>query len=672
MSIDYIKKVNDTPIAASEAAPSSPLKTTVDGKLNADGSNATQVGTSTIVKTLGNGSDNLWNGDRFPANGHANQAPNPNDFTLRSTDHLLNFLFRNGTGGWNYSNLDTSMKEFGHAYGAIIDSDTGCYGWKIGETSNTSAYSSAAFKAIVVVWEWDAPNWNHNGYSGRNFVGVLDITHRMTESTVSDSADKKIGTLTCICPMYCENSNGNRGYTVFVKQAAGTHKAEWYIGRNTASANMNSKIQYGRISIFPIMEYRWKKFMVQQNSSISFNSDKDEYWGNRNVPFFSYSNYSGVGSTTRPVYIKANGEIGQCDPSSATNFFVSNPSDMPSSNTIASEAKTHWSNMATPDGQMVYNNRGDEYSLLFSRHGNYGNILRWTYYKPYLEILRNYNGTWRTTDWETVCPPSVLCFEYTTDTSEMATLASALTNALTARKVGGSTTKSYKPIVFLHKSGEYYMLTYQGGGSGQGGGTHVWHFQKPPHNTQDSATCGYILSDTWSGDTHTYSWSNIASISFTADLRLKSSSDTYYASNGDATIDIANYDSFYCAIIMNGSAVFTLDTDSTATVHTLLVCRARTTDPCAVVTIQWRSMTGAWQEMIVRDYDGNRANNHEIIFDVWIRRVTTPGGSTYAIATVTPQAPRFVSMFEDKAYWGNNPEDNYENGVFGMRPYELS
>lgn len=216
------------------------------------------------------------------------------------------------------------------------------------------------------------------------------------------------------------------------------------------------------------------------------------------------------------------------------------------------------------------------------------------------------------------------------------------------------------------------MLTFQGGGAGQGGGTHVWHFQKPPHNTQSSVTCGYILTDSWSGDTHTYSWANLASVSFTADLNLKSSSDTYYASNGDATIDIANYDSFYCAIIMNGSAVFTLDTDSTATVHTLLVCRARTTDPCAVVTIQWRSMTGAWQEMIVRDYDGNRANNHEIIFDVWIRRVTTPGGSTYAIATVTPQAPRFVSMLEDKAYWGNNSEDNYENGVFGMRAYELS
>ena len=351
MSTEYVSKVNNKPIAASEAAPSSSLATTIAGKqdslglnptsgddtkflnekgqfavpaqgalntkLDVDGTNATQPGVSKIIKTCGDGSDNLYNGDRFPANGHSNGVVNPNDFTLRSTDHLINFLLRNGLGGWNYFanpttgtlNHDASMKVFGHAYGATIDSDSGCYGWKIGETSHTSGYSSAAFKAIVVVWEWDAPNWDHNGYSGRNFVGVLDITHRITEGTISDSADKKIGTLTCICPMYCENSNGNRGYTVFVKQAANTHKAEWYIGRNTASANMNSKIQYGRLSIFPIMEYRWKKFMVQQNASISFNSDKDEYWGNRNVPYFSYSNYTGIGSTTRPVYIKANGEI---------------------------------------------------------------------------------------------------------------------------------------------------------------------------------------------------------------------------------------------------------------------------------------------------------------------------------------------------------------------------
>ena len=354
---DYVKKINSKEIAASEVVPGSSLETAVNGKLNVDGSNATQVGTSAIVKTLGNGSDDLWNGDRFPANGHANQGTNPDDFTLRSTDNLLNFLFRNGLGGFNYADLDTSMKRFGHAYGAIIGSDTGCYGWKIGETSHTGGYSSAAFKAIVVVWEFDAPNWDHDGYSGRNFVGVLDITHRITEGTISDSADKKIGTLTCICPMYCENSNGNRGYTVFVKQAADTHIAEWYIGRNTASANMNSKIQYGRISIFPIMEYRWKKFMVQQDSAISFNSDKDEYWGNRNVPFFSYANYSGVGSTTRPVYVKANGELAPTTGLSADHVPYEHTNEINFTNVPTTGNKDrHWFNYRNADTDQADSN----------------------------------------------------------------------------------------------------------------------------------------------------------------------------------------------------------------------------------------------------------------------------------------------------------------------------
>jgi hypothetical protein len=82
-------------------------------------------------------------------------------------------------------------------------------------------------------------------------------------------------------------------------------------------------------------------------------------------------------------------------------------------------------------------------------------------------------------------------------------------------------------------------------------------------------------------------------------------------------------------------------------------------------------MTGAMQEMIVRDYDGVRETNHENIFDVWIRKVSTPSGSTYAIATVTPQAPRYVEMLADKTNWGQN-NDDFENGVFGMKPYNLS
>ena len=122
---------------------------------------------------------------------------------------------------------------------------------------------------------------------------------------------------------------------------------------------------------------------------------------------------------------------------------------------------------------------------------------------------------------------------------------------------------------------------------------------------------------------------------------------------------------------MNGSAVFTLDTTSDETVHTLLMCTRRTSNPCSTVTIQWRSMTGAMQEMRVQDDYSGLDNNHEIIFDVWIRRVSSLGG-TYAIATVTPQAPRYVYLLEDKSNWGSNVNDARENGVFGMKPYNFN
>lgn len=355
--------------------------------------------------------------------------------------------------------------------------------------------------------------------------------------------------------------------------------------------------------------------------------------------------------------------------------YAYNPTALGSGSPVA-DAEAYWASLAAKTEQVVYNNRGTEYTLFFSKSNpnngvNYGSILRWGYDSPYLDMLRVYQGNWMSTDWETICPPSVLCFEYTTDTDEMKALATALQKAVQSRKVGTSTSyKTRRPIIFLHKNGDYYMLTYQGVSAGESGGTAVWRFIRAPYNNQSSSANGYVFHDSWSGDTHTYSWSTVNSSAFSANLALRTSSDTYYASNGNATIDITNTSSLYYLVLMNGSAVFTLDTDSEATIHTLLMCRRRTSDVCACVTIQWRSATGQLQEMRVYDYSTMNANNHEIIFDVWIRKVSTPGGGTYAIATVTPQAPRFVSLLEDKNVW--DYDDTTENGVFGMKPSYFS
>ena len=53
MSIDYIKKVNDTPLAASEAAPSSPLATTIAGKQDSLGIDPTSGDTTKVLNEKG-------------------------------------------------------------------------------------------------------------------------------------------------------------------------------------------------------------------------------------------------------------------------------------------------------------------------------------------------------------------------------------------------------------------------------------------------------------------------------------------------------------------------------------------------------------------------------------------------------------------------------------------
>ena len=297
------------------------IDTALRGKMDKDGSNADAGAAIPLLKNLGEGTDDLWNGDRFPAYGHSSQAVNPNDFTLRSTDHLLNFLFRNGLGGYNYADQDESMKTYGHAYGTQVRSG-GCYGWKIGETSVPTAGSQAMFKALVVLSDYKAYNWDKaSGCHSKNFVGVLDIMHRMDGPSVSDSNDKKQANLYSIEPFTTSNTSGDRGYTIFVKQSAGTHVAEWYLGRNTASVNMNENLTYVKLSILPITEIGWKRFMTTVSNTMVFNAGKDEYWGNRSTVWSSYDQYSGAGDSGTPAYMSADRRMLACNKTRFLNRF---------------------------------------------------------------------------------------------------------------------------------------------------------------------------------------------------------------------------------------------------------------------------------------------------------------------------------------------------------------
>lgn len=83
-----------------------------------------------------------------------------------------------------------------------------------------------------------------------------------------------------------------------------------------------------------------------------------------------------------------------------------NPSEI-GQNSPALDCKNYWYSMPDQCVRMVYNNRGTEYTLIFSKYGEYGTILRYSYSSTYLQMLRK-QGTsgddngWKSTDWEIV------------------------------------------------------------------------------------------------------------------------------------------------------------------------------------------------------------------------------------------------------------------------------
>lgn len=652
MSDTYVSKVNDKSIAASEAVPNSSLATTIAGKQDSLGIDPTSGAVTKFLNEKGQftvpaqapGSTayertNEINNTNVPTQGNKNR-------------HWFNY--RNGDTG----NPDPNNTIAAYYFGNRNYSTDGVY-------LNAEGFSPTCITGL-------------SGTSGKNFIPFVKFTLTNTGSAQGFVAFR--------CIVMRANADDYIGSVdILVKIRQGSWHA---VAMKCVRGGGQSVDEYGTFCDGVYWESGSTVFYLGVRAS-SFTSKVSVFVQNmplndQNVPLngtgtFTLGDYTSEVSslTIHDMYtrdlILARALYGT---SGERMAYAYNPSALGSGSPVA-DAEAYWTSLAQRTEQVVYNNRGNEYTLFFSKsvagtNGNYGSILRWGYNAPYLEMLRVHQDNWMSSDWETMCPPSVLCFEYTTDTTEMKALVDALTAALPSRKVGTSTTySSRRPIVFLHKSGEYYMLTYRGGGGGSSGGQSTWRFQHAPSDRQNSSTNGYSLYDTWSGTTHTYSWSSINSTSFTADLNLKISEDTYFASSGNATIDITNNTSLYYTILMNGSAVFTLDTSSENTIHTLLVCRRRTSDPCAAITIQWRSMTGAWQEMIVQNYWSTPAYNHEMIFDVWIRKVSTPGGSSYAIATVTPQAPRYVDMLADKTNWGQN-NDDFENGVFGMRPNYLN
>lgn len=85
------------------------------------------------------------------------------------------------------------------------------------------------------------------------------------------------------------------------------------------------------------------------------------------------------------------------------------PSSVIGSGSPAADCAAYWTNYVGKGSmKTVYNNLGQEYTLLFSKSadGKYGTILRWSYRGPSsanvsrIEMLRCHNNSWLTSDWE--------------------------------------------------------------------------------------------------------------------------------------------------------------------------------------------------------------------------------------------------------------------------------
>ena len=193
-----------------------------------------------------------------------------------------------------------------------------------------------------------------------------------------------------------------------------------------------------------------------------------------------------------------------CDSNDKRLGFEYNPSGI-TGGSPASECKTYWSNL-TVTGKWVYNNAGNEFAMLFNKAGNYGTVVRWGYYKPYLEMLRCWSSNWRTDEWEPIAQPSILCFTYTDTSAGMESLFKDLCNSIN-HTVGDSSTSTRYDLTVLYRGGYFYPLVYFNKAGSGGNYQYTWRFANTGVYGINMITQMVFTVIVPASGTTTYSWS---------------------------------------------------------------------------------------------------------------------------------------------------------------------
>jgi len=325
-------------------------------------------------------------------------------------------------------------------------------------------------------------------------------------------------------------------------------------------------------------------------------------------------------------------------------FFPSSSTDV-GSGSPAPQVQYYWENMPKntgvtgPHGELVYNSAGVEYSLFFHKNYDsvndkiYGNVIRWGYQFPYLEMMRYHPTTgWKSSEWEPLSSPTVLTLEYIDTTAGKEALYNTLLAYRTMNIGSGSNTIRH-PIVFLYKDDDYYTLSYRGAGGGQGGGSATWQFTRVVGSSIDRVS----FTASWdTGGNYTYSWGSGSGLA--GDITPKHLKTTYYSSDGNQTIDISADNRHYEVQLNSYASSVTIDLDcslsSTCTTVIRLVDKI-TAAQCGGLYIRWRDECGAYHRYFFGHMSSSASDT--VGLQVSIKRVTFPTCSspTYAVARVT-------------------------------------
>lgn len=276
---------------------------TATGSLNKDGSNAESLTGGNIIRAL-NDWGTIADDEAIPAANVSSGATTQGRYSfLKVRNYML------GLGRGMSSTTDSGFFTTGLTYGDRVSINSGyVYGWRIGSMTSATGFANANFKALVVISDWT----EMEDYHCNEFVGVLDIGARMNSETVSTNDWQLIGRLTSVLPQKTSGASNKRGWSVFCKTNSSTYKSEWYIGKNSASANMNIGFRFSKITLLPLFEYNWTRELVRETTgNMTFNSGKDDWWGQHLSPTISATTYS-LGNAYNPIYINSDKRFQAC------------------------------------------------------------------------------------------------------------------------------------------------------------------------------------------------------------------------------------------------------------------------------------------------------------------------------------------------------------------------